>query len=453
MTTSNVLVMVVVLAAVVACNDSSDDILANDDLNNETPTVVSDSTENAEDIAENTDENNTSPPSDPIDPSPVDPPPEEPTVPLLDKDGLPLPNLSINHDYEAYLNARPSYYMDAGARFGNVIDQDNTPSDNQVTNAGAVLGRVLFYDVRLSANNTVACASCHIQQHGFSDPEVLSNGFDGGKTGRHSMALTNATYYSRGRFFWDERASTLEEQVLMPIQDSVEMGMNLFDLEVKLGLTSFYAPLFLAAFDDDDAITSDRISKALAQFIRSMVSYGSKYDQAFTVGGSDTPDFSAVFSDQELLGLRLFSGVPDDNSDSLGCDTCHDTSAHAADNTHVNGLDANTSADQGAGGGFFKVPSLRNIAVRAPYMHDGRFSNLAEVIEFYNSGVQAHPNLAPALRRRNASNGRPVQFNLNQAEKEALVVFLEALTDEAFLVNPIFSNPFPVVINEESEPE
>jgi cytochrome c peroxidase len=452
MTTSNVLVMVVVLAAVVACNDSSDDILANDDLNNETPTVVSDSTENAEDIAENTDENNTSPPRDPIDPSPVDPPPEEPTVPRLDKDGLPLPNLSINHDYEAYLNARPSYYMDAGARFGNVIDQDNTPSDNQVTNAGAMLGRVLFYDFRLSANNTVACASCHIQQHGFSDPEVLSNGFDGGKTGRHSMALTNATYYSRGRFFWDERASTLEKQVLMPIQDSIEMGMNLFDLEVKLGLTSFYAPLFLAAFGDD-AITSDRISRALAQFIRSMVSYDSKYDQAFTVGGSDTPDFSAVFSDQELLGLRLFSGVPDDNSDSLGCDTCHDTSAHAADNTHVNGLDANTSADQGAGGGFFKVPSLRNIAVRAPYMHDGRFSNLAEVIEFYNSGVQAHPNLAPALRRRNSPNGRPVQFNLNQAEKEALVVFLEALTDEAFLVNPIFSNPFPEVINEESEPE
>ncbi len=112
------------------------------------------------------------------------------------------------------------------------------------------------------------------------------------------------------------------------------------------------------------------------------------------------------------------------------------------DQAHINGLDADTSGDPGAGGGFFKSPSLRNIAVGAPYMHDGRLKNLMEVVEFYNSGVQPHPNLSPDLRRNGSPTGPPVRMNLDQEEKEALVAFLQTLTDESFLTNPIFSDPF-----------
>ncbi|WP_281221912.1 cytochrome-c peroxidase [Photobacterium sanguinicancri] len=370
-----------------------------------------------------------------------DPAPEPEPEPKVDIDGLSLPDLSQSGDFETYVDGQPQYYTRISASFGNVSGQDNTPFDNRIKNAGANLGRVLFYDKRLSFNNTVACASCHQQEHGFSDPMVFSDGFDGGKTGRHSMSLSNAAYYSPRSFFWDERADTLEDQVLMPIQDGVEMGMNLLDLEVKLGLTSFYGPMFNEAFGDE-AITSHRIAKALAQFIRAMVSYQSKYDRAFTVGTWNDPKFEEVFTEQEMLGLRLFSGVPGDRNGSLGCDTCHHTSAHTADQAHNNGLDGNNAPDQGAGNGFFKVPSLRNIAASPPYMHDGRLATLMDVVEFYNSGVQAHRNLAPALRRNGSQSGPPVRFNLSQEEKEALVAFMETLTDDTLLTLPIFSDPF-----------
>ncbi|PST91201.1 methylamine utilization protein [Photobacterium jeanii] len=360
----------------------------------------------------------------------------------MDIDGLALPDLSVTPDFEAYVDAQPRYYTRITASFGNVAGQDTEPFENRMNNAGANLGRVLFYDKRLSQNNTVSCASCHQQQHGFSDPKVFSDGFEGGKTGRHSMSLSNARYYTPKSFFWDERAETLEQQVLMPIQDGVEMGMNLLDLEVKLRQTSFYGPLFTAAFGDE-AITSERIAQALAQFIRTMVTYQSKFDQAFTAGSWNDPDFEAVFTEQELLGLRLFSGVPGDRNGSLRCDTCHHTSAHTGDSSHNNGLDANTSDDEGAGGGFFKVPSLRNIEASPPYMHDGRFETLMDVVEFYNSGVQAHRNLAPILRRNGSQSGPPARFNLTQQEKEALVAFMETLTDETFLTSPLFHDPFP----------
>ncbi|PSW04366.1 cytochrome-c peroxidase [Photobacterium lipolyticum] len=430
MNASVLVTLAIVLTAVVSCGDSSSD----DDVNVVSAAADTDVSDTTSDIVLPVDDSDSAGDSQPADP-PAEPPPR------VDQDGLPLPNLSVSFDYEAYLNAQPEHYTSIDSSFGNVTSQDNTPFDNPVDNAGATLGRVLFYDVRLSANSTIACASCHTQQFGFSDPATFSTGFNGGKTGRHSMGLSNATFYSPQHFFWDERADTLEDQVLMPIQDPVEMGMNLLDLEVKLAQTSFYPALFTAAFGDE-AIISARISKALAQFIRSMVSYQSKYDVAFAQGTGNDPDFTGVFTEQEQLGHQLFSGFPGDIRDSLGCITCHQTSAHTADAVHNNGLDANTSADEGAGGGFFKVPSLRNIAVRAPYMHDGRFTNLMEVVEFYNSGVQAHPNLSPALRRNNSPSGSPIRFNLTLQEKEALVAFLNTLTDEVFLANPMFADPF-----------
>ncbi len=334
----------------------------------------------------------------------------------------------------------PPYLTQAGGPGGNVVGADNTPAGNPITNAGATLGRVLFYDKRLSANDTVACASCHQQSTGFSDTRQFSVGFTGGHTGRHSMGLTNARYYNPGRFFWDERAATLEQQVLMPIQDTVEMGMTLPALEQKLAAVSWYGPLFQAAFGSPD-VTSDRIGRAMAQFIRSMVSYRSKFDQAMgTAAPGSPPNFAAVFTPQELQGLQIYGGVGAGGGGGGACAACHGTAAHIAPGIRNNGLDAVTAfSDDGAGGGRFKSPSLRNIAVRAPFMHDGRFNTLREVIDFYDSGVQNHPNLDPPLR---APGGGVRRLNLTEQEKQALEAFLHTLTDNPLLTDPRFADPF-----------
>lgn len=361
-------------------------------------------------------------------------------LPTAEIEGLTTPVLPARtYAYADADIALPAHYKAAGAALGNVAATDNTPAANPTTNAGAALGRALFYDRRLSVNNAVACASCHRQEFGFSDPNRRSFGFAGGLTGRHSMSLANARYYARGRFFWDERAASLEEQVLGPIQDGTEMGMTLSALVTKLAASEFYPPLFQAAFGTPE-ITSQRISLALAQFVRSLVSTGSKLDSAFTTAG--TLNLAALTA-QEQQGLRLFGGIGGGpggpGGRTVGCIRCHATSAVVSDNIHNNGLDANTAADQGAGGGRFKAPSLRNIAVTAPYMHDGRFATLEEVVEFYNSGVQAHPNLDNRLE---TNAGQPVRLNLSQAEKDALIAFMRTLTDPAFLSDPRFANPF-----------
>src|SRR6188768_2074599 len=159
-----------------------------------------------------------------------------------------------------------------------IQDQINTPTDNQITDLGATLGRVLFYDKTLSKNKTISCASCHKQENAFSDFIALSKGFDGGSTGRNSMSLIDAKYYPNGRFFWDQRAAALEQQVLMPIQDLVEMGITLDTLVKRVQTQSYYPALFTKAFGSS-TINSDLISKSLSQFVRSVVSYQSKYDQ------------------------------------------------------------------------------------------------------------------------------------------------------------------------------
>ena len=312
----------------------------------------------------------------------------------------------------------------------NPSGADNTPVSNVVTNAGATLGRVLFYDKRLSVNDTVSCASCHVQANGFGDTRRFSVGFQGALTTRHAMGLANSRYYQNGKFFWDERAATAEVQVLQPIQNSTEMGSTLPQVVTKLSAQSFYAPLFTAAFGDA-SISSDRISRALAQFVRSMVSYRSKYDSAFVNG---VANLGATLTSQEEQGRQLFEGA-------ARCDTCHGTVAHVADSAKNNGLDAIVT-DVGAGGGRFKAPSLRNIAVRAPYMHDGRFATLEQVVDHYDSGVQDSPNLAPGLR---AGDGSPRRLNLSVAQKQALIAFMGTLTDTALTSDPKFADPFPAV--------
>ncbi len=322
---------------------------------------------------------------------------------------------------------------------------DNTPVTNPTTNDGATLGRVLFYDKKLSANGTVACASCHKQNKGFTDEATLSLGFQGGTTGRHSMTLINARFYQRGRFFWDERAATLEEQVLMPFQDPVEMGMTLEQVVSKVKEQTYYPALFQNAFGSQE-ITSDKISKALAQFVRSIVSFSSKYDQGRAMVATPAANFPN-FSAEENTGKNIFfQSIPNGGGSCFGC---HTTEAFIGANIgpENNGLDAASATDLGAGAFFpnpifvgrFKTTSLRNIELTAPYMHDGRFATLEQVVEHYNSGIQAHPTLSPILK---TPNGNPVKLNLTSAQKAALVAFLKTLTDNTVSNEVKWSNPF-----------
>ncbi len=347
---------------------------------------------------------------------------------------LNLPDVPFNYSSQtlpAYLTAPP------------IVGQINTPGNNPITDWGATLGRVLFYDNLLSINKTLSCASCHKQANGFSDPAVLSKGFNNGLTGRHSMGLANAMYYPNGRFFWDQRANTLEAQTLMPIQDGVEMGLTLDTLVARLRNTTYYPTLFTRAFGDNN-ITTNRVANAMAQFIRSMVSYRSKYDTgraAYPAAPAPPPNQAfANFTAQENRGKEIFL------SPQNACAACHGSETFTAPTARNNGLDA-TTTDRGFGAvinntnndGEFKVPSLKNIAATAPYMHDGRFATLEQVVEHYSTGVKAHPNLSPQLV---LPNGQPRRLNLSVADKAALVAFLRTLTDNGMNTDVKFSNPF-----------
>ena len=341
---------------------------------------------------------------------------------------LNLPETAFN-----YANVNfPATFLD-----NNLRREDNTPNNNQITDDGATLGRVLFYDTNLSLNNTISCASCHDQSKSFSDPETLSIGFEGGLTGRNSMSIINARFYRNGRFFWDERAATLEDQVIMPIQDHVEMGLTLSELEERLNVSPQYKVLFNRAFGDSTA-TSDRVSLALSQFVRSVVSYQSEYDTGIAQTNDPRQNFPN-YTQSENRGKQLFF------SPQTNCAQCHTTAAFVGDAARNNGLDA-VLTDLGVGGetgnnndlGEFKVPSLRNIEFTAPYMHDGRFATLEEVIEHYSTGVQNSPNLDGRLRQGNGVR----RLNLSVQDKQALKDFLMTLTDNTILTDEKFSSPF-----------
>ena len=326
-------------------------------------------------------------------------------------------------------------YVDLPAHFTKPAAQkfDNTPVNNPTTDEGATLGRVLFYDTRLSANNTVSCGSCHVQSHAFVDPNRFSRGFDGGMTDRHAMNLVNLRFHPRARFFWDERAGNLESMVLMPIKNPLEMGQDLDKLASVLARDSHYPPLFRQAFGDDE-ITVERIARALAQFLRSMLSFHARYDDGLISAPTASANF-ANFTQEENRGKALFL---------RNCALCHlpDQEAHFVMTEPVNtGLDEDTrSTDGGVGDitlnpkeiGQFKSPSLRNVEVTAPYMHDGRFATLSAVIDHYSSGGKNHPNKDIRVQ--------PMHFT--ESEKTALMAFLKTLTDEQFLTDPKFSDPF-----------
>ena len=346
-------------------------------------------------------------------------------------------NLPITpYEYNVSL---PNFYAN------NVANIDNSPITNPISNNGATLGRVLFYDKNLSLNRTVSCASCHKQSEGFSDSRTLSIGFTGGTTDRHGMTILNARYYQRGRFFWDERAVMLEDQVLQPLQNTVEMGLTAAQISERVAEQTYYNQLFINAFGDN-TISNDRISKALAQFVRSIVSYQSKYDTGRATVNNPNQAFSN-FTIQENQGKQLFfTPIPQGGG---GCAGCHGTEAFVSTRPENNGIDAISTTDLGVGGasspirqnlvGTFKNSSIRNIELSAPYMHDGRFATLEQVVEHYNSGIQSHPNLSGILKD---ANGDPVKLNFSAAQKNALVAFMKTLTDNSVATEVRWSNPF-----------
>jgi cytochrome c peroxidase len=325
---------------------------------------------------------------------------------------------------------------------GAVRGQDNAPAGNVVSDAGATLGRVLFFDKQLSVNNTVNCASCHMQPSGFTDADVLSKGFNGvDRTAAHSMRLGNARFYAARSAFWDKRAPSLEAQATQPIQNPVEMGFDpahggLEALFIKMGGLAYYPELFRLVYGDA-TITEDRIQRALAQYVRSLVSVNSRWDAGYAQVfnpqtpdrglGSDVPGLSV----EENRGKNLFLLPPPQGG--AGCAGCHVAPTFSlAANSLSNGLDAGETR-------IFKAPSLKNVAVTGPYMHDGRLATLEQVVEHYVSGVQNGPALDNRLR---GPGGQPQRLALNATDKAALVAFLKTLTDTTLNGDVRFSDPF-----------
>lgn len=307
----------------------------------------------------------------------------------------------------------------------------------KVNDHGATLGRVLFYDPRLSLTNKTACASCHLQDKGFADDKTFSIGFDGGLTKRNSSSIVNPV--ANNAFFWDARENNLKTMVLKPIENHVEMGMDNFEaLEKKLGQLDYYRPLFENAFGDSK-VTQERIAEALSQFLNSMVTGRSKFDSADPNGWG--VGNSLVFNESERRGMDIFFNQG-------RCANCHNPaqgvfgfggSLFADIGLEANPADKGLGANQQGMDGVFKVPSLRNVALTAPYMHDGRFATLNDVLNHYSEGIQESANLDWSLRD---NNNKPVRLNFTEQDKTDLIAFLNTLTDEGFLKDPKYSNPF-----------
>ncbi len=315
-----------------------------------------------------------------------------------------------------------SYRLEITQRFPQV----RLPADNPLTVEGVALGRRLFHDPRLSINDTQSCASCHDQTHGFADARQFSVGAEGRAGKRNAMPLANLAW--QDAFFWDGRAGSLRDQVLMPIQDPHEMNERLDRVVAKLEKDAAYPAEFAKAFGSP-GIATDPLARALEQFLLTLISQESKFDRAVRN--------RAELSEEEKRGLQLFVTEFDPRRGMRGADCfhCHGGTLFTDHQFHNNGL-ALEESDFGrmavtglaADRGKFKAPSLRNVAVTAPYMHDGRFATLEEVVEHYSGGVQRTAALDPNLAKHPDSG-----LGLSAEEKRALVAFLKTLTDETFL--------------------
>lgn len=320
----------------------------------------------------------------------------------------------------------------------------------------AAIGRLLFYDNRLSLNGTVNCGSCHIQNKNFSDGQAESVGFMKGKTHRTSMAILNIddinlTARGKLKFFWDGRAAKLADMVLAPSKNHVEMGMESGENIVKaIRNVEYYKDGFnKVGFE----INEENISACLAEFVRSLQSFNSRFDQGIRQSGVQTTNIATTtfpnFTEQENIGKHLFFV-------NYNCVNCHGLSSKIPQKTSsynndsralmMNiGLDAD-GENTNETATMFKAPTLRNIALTAPYMHDGRLKDLNAVIKHYSEGIKMNANLSSELVEFKIINGQSVkvahQFNINETEAAALVAFLNTLTDDSFITDSRFSNPY-----------
>ncbi|MCB0795633.1 MAG: cytochrome-c peroxidase [Flavobacteriales bacterium] len=315
----------------------------------------------------------------------------------------------------------PSWVMDS-------IGIPAWPPDNPLTVEGVALGRKLFHEKALSDNYTQSCASCHVQEHAFTDPDPFSEGTNGAFGDRNAMAVINLAWDLR--FFWDGRRNTLEGQAHDPVTNPIEMRNTWPEVEARLQAHPEYPSLFEAAFGTS-TIDSNLVVKAIAQFERTLLSFNSRYDR-FYYGGDST-----ALTEQEKHGMDLFFR-------DAHCVDCHREHTFSDPGMRNNGLDLSPQ-DSGfylvtgvnAHIGRFKVPTLRNIGVTGPYMHDSRFATLEEVVDFYADDVELNsPNLDAHMFPWVAGH-----IDLDATEREALVAFMHALTDDDFLNDPRFSAP------------
>jgi cytochrome c peroxidase len=335
------------------------------------------------------------------------------------------------------------------------ITKDNT-GGNSITDKGATLGRVLFYDKNLSANNTISCSSCHQQANAFGDTNIASNGVNG-TTGRHSMRLINSRFANETKFFWDERAINLETQTTMPIKDHGEMGFSgnngdlpFSGLITKLSNIEYYKELFQFVYGSEE-ITENRIQLALAQFIRSIQSFDSKYDIGRAQAANDAEPF-ANFTAQENQGKNLFLTAPvfdatgNRTSGGLGCAGCHAAPEFDINpNTGNNGI-IGTINGTGIDITNTRAPSLRDLlkpdgTPNGPMMHTGVITTLQAAIGHYGT-----INIAPGNTNLDAKlrpNGFGQQLHLTAPEVNALMAFLKTLSGTNVYTDVKWSNPFP----------
>ncbi|MDQ3017567.1 MAG: cytochrome-c peroxidase [Bacteroidota bacterium] len=320
--------------------------------------------------------------------------------------------------------------------------------DIGITNAGATLGRVLFYDKILSIDNSISCGSCHHQASAFSDEVQKSEGIDAQLTDRNAPSISNL--YDDNLLFWDGRSTSLEDLVLRPIRNHKEMGMeDMSFLIAKIKSAPYYSDLFTDAFGNND-ISSDKIATAMAQFIRSMIGCDSDFDRHQSLG--------VGLSQQAQEGMNVFFGEG-------RCYNCHS----GPDMNDRGGFFTDPSFPPFGGGfgwaqdiadigldkeykdvgfgvfnealiGVFKIPSLRNVALTAPYMHDGRFATLEAVVNHYSGGIQRSPNLDDVFKSWDTQDA--IKLNLSETQKSSLVAFLHTMTDEKYLTDERFSDPF-----------
>ncbi len=312
------------------------------------------------------------------------------------------------------------YTIIPSAGFPDMIIPDN----NSMTIEGIALGKKLFHDKILSGDGTQSCASCHLQIAGFSDTNRFNQGIDGLFGERNASTIINAGWNTSN--FWDGRAVTLEEQAFDPVVNPIEMNNTWENVENTLNASEIYKELFRKAFNIDD-IDSTHVVMAISQFERTLISANSRYDKYLRQ--------ELQLTSSELNGYVIF------NTEKGDCFHCHGTEMFMDNLFHNNGLDSEPFLDMGlaivtglnSDNGKFKTPTLRNIEFSAPYMHDGRFASLEEVVDHYNSGGNFSSTVDPLMKKLG------VGLELTNQEKQDLIAFLKTLSDSEFITNPVFT--------------